>query len=189
MTDDDLKQLVASLAVSQKETDTQIKELSVSQKETDTQLKETDRKLNKVAKMIGGVSKSQGDVAEDFFYNSFIKDNHLGNLSFDDITKNMEKHRGKTQEEYDIFLTNGESIAIVEVKYKAHLDDIKKLERKFNNFKKLFPIYNDYKLYGAMASFYFNQDTKDELLNQGYFIVERSGDLIKTENSDYLKVA
>jgi len=139
--------------------------------------------------MIGGVSKSQGDVAEDFFYNSFIKDNHLGNLSFDDITKNMAKHRGKTQEEYDIFLTNGESIAIVEVKYKAHLGDIKKLERKFNNFKKLFPIYKDYKLYGAMASFYFNQDTKDELLNQGYFIVERSGDLIKTENSDFLKVA
>ncbi len=203
MTDEELKNLVASLAVSnkelrdsQKETDTQIKELSVSQKETDNLFKErvklseaTDRKLDKVAKMIGGVSKSQGDVAEDFFYNSFIKDNHLGSLSFDDTTKNMAKHRGKIQEEYDIFLTNGESIAIVEVKYKAHFDDIKKLERKFNNFKKLFPIYNDYKLYGAMASFYFNQDTKDELLNQGYFIVERSGDLIKTENSDYLKVA
>mgnify|MGYP000468065485 CR=1 FL=1 len=196
MTDNELKELVASLAVSnkelrdsQKETDTQIKELSVSQKETDVQLKETGRKLDKIAKMIGGVSKSQGDVAEDFFYNSFIKDNHLGELSFDDITKNMAKHRGKTQEEYDIFLTNGESIAIIEVKYKAHTDDIKKLTRKFDNFKKLFPIYKDYKLYGAMASFYFNQDTKDELLNAGYFIVERSGDLIKTENSDYLKVA
>jgi len=168
MTDDELKALVESLAVSQKE---------------------TGRKLDKVAKMIGGVSKSQGDVAEDFFYNSFIKDNHLGELSFDDITKNMAKHRGKTQEEYDIFLTNGESIAIIEVKYKAHVDDIKKLTRKFDNFKKLFPIYKDYKLYGAMASFYFNQDTKDELLNEGYFIVERSGDLIKTENSDYLRVA
>jgi len=218
MTDNELKELVASLAVSQKETDNQInkiseelsvsqkeignqinkisEELSVSQKGTDNLFKErvklseeTGRKLDKVAKMIGGVSKSQEDVAEDFFYNSFIKDNHLGNLSFDDITKNMAKHRGKTQEEYDIFLTNGESIAIVEVKYKAHLGDIKKLERKFNNFKKLFPIYKDYKLYGAMASFYFNQDTKDELLNQGYFIVERSGDLIKTENSDFLKVA
>jgi len=196
MTDGELKALVASLAVSQKETDIQIKELSVSQKETGIQIKElsvsqkeTSRKLDKVAKMIGGVSKSQGDVAEDFFYNSFINDNHLGGLSFDDITQSMRKHKGKTQEEYDIFLTNGESIAIIEVKYKAHVDDIKKLTRKFDNFKKLFPIYSGYKLYGAMASFYFNQDTKDELLKQGYFIVERSGDLIKTENSDYLRVA
>jgi hypothetical protein len=168
MTDDELKYLVESLATSQKE---------------------TGRKLDKVAKMLGGISENQGDIAEDFFYNSLKIDNHLGRLSFDDITKNMEKHRGKTQEEYDIFLTNGESIAIIEVKYKAHIEDIKKLDRKFNNFKKLFPIYKDYKLYGAMASFYFNQDTKDELLKQGYFILERNGQLITTENSDYLKVA
>ena len=168
MTDNELIDLVASLAVSQKE---------------------TGRKLDKVAKMLGGVSKSQGDVTEDFFYNSLIKDNHLGGLIFDDITKNMEKHRGKIQEEYDLFLTNGESIAIIEVKYKAHLEDISKLNRKFDHFKKLFPIYKDYKLYGAMASFYFNQDTRDELLKQGYFVVERSGDLIRTENSEYLKVA
>ncbi|MDM8567249.1 hypothetical protein QUF74_16565 [Candidatus Halobeggiatoa sp. HSG11] len=100
----------------------------------------------------------------------------------------MQKHRGKIQEEYDLFLTNGEAIAVIEVKYKAHISDIIKLERKLNNFKQLFPIYKDYKLYGAMASFYFNQETKDELLNQGYFIVERSGDLIKTKNHHFLKV-
>lgn len=182
MTDEELKMLVASLAISQQKTDAQLKE-------TDAQLKETDRKLNKVAKMLGGIGSNQGDVAEDFFYNSLIKDNHLGCLTFDDVTKNMSKHRGQLQEEYDIFLTNGNAIAIIEVKYKAHLEDISKLERKFNNFKKLFPIYKDYKLYGAMASFYFNQETKDELLKQGYFVVERSGDLVKTENSDYLKEA
>jgi len=189
MTDDELKELVASLALSNKELRDSQKETGVHIDELRNSQEETGRKLDKVAKMIGGISANQGDVAEDFFYNSFIKDNHLGDLSFDDITKNMAKHRGKTQEEYDIFLTNGDSIAIIEVKYKAHLEDIKKLERKFLNFKKLFPIYKDYKLYGAMASFYFNQETKDELLNQGYFIVERSGNLIKTENSGYLKVA
>jgi len=203
MTDEELKELVASLAVAQKETskqqketdaqlketDVHLKETSKLQQETGAQLKETDRKLDKVAKMLGGISANQGDIAEEFFYNSFIKDNHLGSLAFDDITKSMAKHRGKIQEEYDLFLTNGDAIAIIEVKYKAHIEDIVKLERKFNHFKKLFPIYQDYKLYGAMASFHFNQETKDELLKQGYFVVERSGDLITTENSDYLKVA
>jgi len=95
-TDQELKELVASLAV--------------SQKETDAQLKETGRKLDKVAKMLGGISANQGDVTEDFFYNSFIKDNHLGSLAFDDITKSMAKHRGKIQEEYDLFLSNGDAI-------------------------------------------------------------------------------
>ena len=151
--------------------------------------KETDRKLDKVAKMIGGISANNGDITEAFFYNSFLQDNSLGNLHFDDITKNMFKHRGKIQEEYDIFLTNGNAIAIIEVKYKAHLNDIDKLTRKFNHFKKLFPIYQDYKLYGAMASFSFNDDVKQALLKQGYFVVERCGELIKTENNDCLRVA
>ena len=168
MTDNELKELVASLAI---------------------QAEKTDKKLNKIAKILGGIGKSQGDITEDFFYNSFIHNNHLGNIGFDDVTKNMEKHKGKIQEEYDLFLTNGDAIAIIEVKYKAHYNDIVKLERKFNNFKKLFPIYKNYKLYGAMASFYFNSETKDELLKQGYFVVERRGHLIKTENRNHLKVA
>jgi len=185
----ELRDLQKENAISNKELRDLQKETDIQLKENAVQQKETDRKLDKVAKMIGGIGANQGDVAEDFFYNSFIQDNHLGQLTFDDITKNMFKHRGKLQEEYDIFLTNGDAIAIVEVKYKAHLDDIKKLDRKFEHFKALFPIYKDYKLYGAMASFYFNKETKDELLNQGYFVVERSGDLLKTENSARLKVA
>ena len=132
MTDDELRDLVASLAV--------------SQKETDEQMKRTDEKLERMGLNLANVGKNQGDVAEDFFYQSLIKDNRLGRLSFDDITRNMEKHRGKIQEEYDLFMTNGDCIAIVEVKYKAHLKDIDKLDRKINNFKKLFPIYKDYKL-------------------------------------------
>ncbi|GFO77304.1 hypothetical protein BPLS_P5678 [Bathymodiolus platifrons methanotrophic gill symbiont] len=181
MTDDELKELVASLAVSQKLTDEQIKK-------TDEQMKRTDEKIERLGVRLGNISRNQGDVAEEFFYNSLIKDNHLGAIAFDDITKNMEKHRGNIQEEYDLFMTNGDSIAIVEVKYKAHINDLDKLDRKFNNFKKLFPIYKDYKLYGALAAFHMNYDAKEEVLKRGYFALQRNGDLICSENSDYLKV-
>ena len=182
MTDDELKELVASLAVSQKQTDEQMKR-------TDEQMKRTDKKLERVGVRLGNISNNQGDVAEEFFYNSLIKNNQLGSITFDDITKNMEKHRGNIQEEYDLFMTNGDSIAIVEVKYKAHINDLDKLDRKFNNFKKLFPIYKDYKLYGALAAFHMNDDAKEETLKRGYFALQRTGDLFSSENSEYLKVA
>ena len=45
MTDEELKELVASLAISQRETGRQIQALRESQKETDRQLQETDRQL------------------------------------------------------------------------------------------------------------------------------------------------
>ena len=167
MTDDELKALVASLAVSQQE---------------------TIRKLDKLGELYGNIGQNQGDVAEEFFFNSLANDTHLGSIHFDDIEKNGHKRRGKTEEEYDIIMTNGEAVGIVEVKYKAHENDLDKLDRKMQNFKKLFPIYQNYKQYGAIATFHINDDAKREALRRGYFVLQRSGDLVHTESSDHLTV-
>lgn len=53
MTDDELKALVASLAV--------------SQDRTDEQMKHTDKKLERLGITLGNVTNNQGDVAEEFF--------------------------------------------------------------------------------------------------------------------------
>ena len=192
MTDDELKALVASLAVAQKETGEEIKALAVAQKATDEQMKRNDKmlteKLDRVGITLGNIGKNQGDVAEEFFFQSLIKDNHLGSIHFDDVVKNMDKHRGKIQEEYDLVMTNGDAIAVVEVKYKAHKHDLDKLDRKMRHFKQLFPIYQAFKQYGAIAAFHINDDAKEEALRRGYFVLQRSGDLVHTESSDYLTV-
>lgn len=181
MTDEELKALVASVAVLQKET-------SEQQKRTDEQLKDTIETLTRVGIQLGGISKNQGDVAEEFFFNSLLNDTHLGSIHFDDITKSMEKHRGQIQEEYDLVMTNGDVVGIVEVKYKVHENDLDKLERKMHNFKKLFPVYKDYKLYGAIASFHINDTAKSKALERSFFVLQRSGKLIHTECSDNLQV-
>ena len=174
MTDDELKALVAGLAI--------------AQKATDEQMKRTDEKLERIGINLGNIGKNQGDVAEEFFFQSLIKDNHLGKIHFDDVVKNMEKHRGQIQEEYDLVMTNGDAIAVIEVKYKAHTNDLDKLDRKMKHFKKLFPIYQNYKQYGAIASFHINDEAKKEALSRGYFVLQRSGDLVHTESGDHLTV-
>jgi len=87
MTDDELKELVASLAIDQKEltkkmaqTDEQIAQLRESQKETNETLK-------RVGIDFGNMTKNQGFVAEEFFFNSLLDNPHLGGIHFDDITK------------------------------------------------------------------------------------------------------
>jgi hypothetical protein len=164
------------------------KALQVAQQKTDEQLKETDRKLQKVSDMLGGMGQNQGDVAEEFFFNSLVDDPHLGGIHFDDISKNESKRRGKLQEEYDIVMTNGNAIGIVEVKYKAHENDLGKLERKMRNFKTLFPWFNNYKLYGAIASFHINDDAKKEALERGFFVLQRKGEVVQTDCSEHLMV-
>jgi len=216
MTDDELKALIASIAFVQKETGEEIKALAVAQKETgeqmkrtdeqmkrtdeqinrtdeqmkrtDEQMKRTDEKLERIGINLGNIGQNQGDVAEEFFFQSLIKDNRLGKIYFDDVVKNMEKHRGQIQEEYDLVMTNGDVIAVVEVKYKAHKNDLDKLDRKMKHFKQLFPIYQSFKQYGAIAAFHINNDAKEEALRRGYFVLQRSGDLVHTESSEHLTV-
>ena len=162
------------------------KEAERERQETNKIMQETSRKLASIGKMIGGISKNQGDIAEEFFFHSLAKDNHLGAIKFDDISLNLTKRRGQLEEEYDLFLTNGDAIGIVEVKYKLHENDLKKLDRKLKNFKLLYPIYQGYTLYGAIASFHINVDAKEAALNKGYFVLQRSGDVIQTESRQVL---
>ncbi len=60
------------------------------------------------------------------------------------------KHRDQIQEPYDLVMTKGDAIAVVEVKYKAHTNYLDKQDRKMSNFKKLFPIYQAFKQYGVL---------------------------------------
>jgi hypothetical protein len=170
-----------SLQAAQKETDSKFKE-------TDLKFKETDRKLEKLSELLGSIGNNQGDVAEEFFFNSLVDNAHLGAIHFDDVAANMKKHKGKIQEEYDLVMTNGEAVGIIEVKYKAHQNDVDKLERKMRHFKILFPWFKDYKIYGALAAFNVNDVAKKEALDRGFFVLQRKGDVLQTDCGEHLMV-
>ena len=164
-----------------KETAQQIKKTDEQLKETAQQMKETDRKLKKLGQLTGNIANNQGDVAENFFYNSFGKNPKLGGIEYDFIYKNSTKRRQDIEDEYDILLINGNDVAIIEVKYKANQNDLKKLlTKKYENFKKLFPEYIDYNHHLGLASFHLNDDLKKEALENSVIILERKGDIVET---------
>ena len=67
MTDDELKALVASIAVAQKVTDAQIKATDAQIKATGEQMKRNDKmlteKLDRMGITLGNIGQNQGDVA------------------------------------------------------------------------------------------------------------------------------
>ncbi len=195
MTDQELKDLVASLAISQaktdeqmkktdeqmKETDHQIKELRKSQQKTDEQMNRNEAKLTKMGILLGNISNNQGDVAEEFFYNSLEEKKDLAGIHYDFIDKNWKSSTKNLRDEFDIVMVNGKDIAIIEVKYKAHEKDLEKLlTKKQENFKELFPIYKDYNHHLALASFYMPQDLKEKALENNVIVLQRKGDVMET---------
>nr|MBL0711406.1 hypothetical protein [Colwellia sp.] len=105
----------------------------------------SDRRLDKLGKLVGNIANNQGDIAEEFFYNSLKAKPSLGGINYDFIEPNAHRSKNNIEDEYDILLVNGNDIAIIETKYKAHISDIEKLiNKKYTNFKKLYPEYKDY---------------------------------------------
>ncbi len=181
MTDQELKDLVASLAVSQAKTDVQMEK-------TIAQMDKTDKKLNKVAKMLGNISNNQGDITEEYFVNSLKEKLQLGDIHFDFLVKNFKAQNAKKiLAEYDILLVNGKSVAIIEVKYKVHCRDLEILPQKIESLKQL-PQYDGYRVYAGLAGFFIPDEVIKEAEEKGYFTLQRKGDILVTHTQN-LKVA
>ena len=188
MTDSELKALVARIAVAQDrtdaqlaKTDAQLAKTDAQLAKTDAQLAKTDAKLNRLAEMYGGVGNSQGAVAEEFYYNSLKADPVLGDVRFDFVDKNITRSHAGLEDEFDLLLVNGRTVFVVEVKYKAHGKDLRRLlDHKAPSFRRLFPEYADREQRLVLAAFHVHDDLKREALEQGVTVLQRKGDLIES---------
>jgi hypothetical protein len=172
----------------QKETDRQMQETAKRQEETDRQMQETDRRMKELQKTVGGITNNQGAFAEEYFFNSFENGNqNFFGEKFDDISKQIKNREQGIEDEYDIVLYNQDSLAIIEVKYKAHINDIPAVLKKAETFRILFPNYKDYKIYLGLASMSFYPELEQECIEQGIAVIKQVGDTVVI-NYEHLKV-
>ena len=156
-----------------------LQELRDLQKETDRQMQETDRRMKELQKRVGGMADNQGSFAEEYFFNSFEKDNrNFFGEKFDIINKHVTNYWQGLKDEYDIVLYNHASVALIEVKYKAHKNDIPTVLKKAETFRILFPHYKDFKIYLGIASMSFYDELEQECINQGIAMIKQVGDKV-----------
>jgi len=208
MTDKELKELVAGLAISNaenakmfeetkmlfKETDKQFKETNKQFKETDKKMQENAAELRKTEEIlknlgihVGGMANSHGQSTEEYFYNSLANNPRLGNIKFDEISRNLHYKIPNLEDEFDITMFNGNNIALIECKYRAKEEDVIKLiDKKVGNFRTLCPIYANHTIYLGIASFSFDERLEKFAKANGVAILRQTGDLVEIE-ADNLK--
>ena len=180
MTDNELKELVAGLATSNAENAKMFEETKILFKETDKKMLETDRmiqenaaELRKTEEIlknlgihIGGMANSHGQSTEEYFYNSLAENPRLGNIKFDEISKNLHNKLPNLEDEFDITMFNG--------------------KKKVNNFRTLFPFYADHTIYLGIASFSFDARLEKFAKTNGVAILRQQGNIVEIE-ADNLK--
>ncbi len=170
------------------ESDARGKEADARGKEADARLAKLEKFIDKETKdtkklkeMIFGIGKNQGVVAEEFFQNSIKPTQKVGGVQYDMMNTNMKRNIKGLEGEYDIVLVNGKELAIIEVKYNAHQNDLDKfLNVQYPKFKKLYPEYNDYKHHLGLASFHIYDNVKEEALKNNVMVLQRKGDIVET---------
>jgi len=183
MTDKELKELVASLSISQKETARQ-------QKETDRQIKETDREfrefqregrqqLKELGEQIGGLGNTFGRFTEGFMIESLEsilrKTFHLHHTA-----RNL--HGSNRSIEYDLIAyenTTINTVIAVEIKTQLTEDAILQVKKQLKAFPSIFPEHKDKKLYGAIAAVTDKGKLHKMLWQEGLYYFCASDDVVK----------
>jgi hypothetical protein len=161
-----------------------LQEVRATKLKNNEEYNETDAIFEYVDKLFLHLGISNGDTAEDFFYNSLEDDKKLGDVKFDGISKNVKQKRHRLEDEYDIFMENGNSVAIVEVKHKVKKDHLEKLiSKKAENFRILFPDYSNYKLYVGIAGMAFEPNTEDFATENGIVVLKQKGNVMQVNSS------
>ena len=179
MTDQELKDLVASLAVAQAETNEQLRKTDEQLRKTDEQIRKNTEGLEKLQVMFGNAQNNQGQMVEEFLSNTVAKTKYLWGIRYDYIHRNLKGHFHQTQGEFDIVLQNGSAVAIVEVKSTANINDLEKFPQKIANFRILFPMFQAYQIYIGIASLNINSEVIAECEARGYGVLKIAGDSIE----------
>ncbi len=169
MTDDELKELVASLAIAQRETDRQLKE---SKLDVDRQFKKTDRQLKELGVQIGGIGNKFGSFTEGLAFPAMEKILKQ-EFGLERISSRVKSSKDDRTLEIDVLgYSNGENNKVVVVEIKSHLRlrDIEQVLKILEEFRNFFPEYADKQLYGMIAVVDASKETLQKVLDAGLYL-------------------
>jgi len=147
------------------------------------QAQESDKRFKETNSEITGIGKSNGLVAEDFFYTALNSTYKVGKMNFDFISKNVAKEKRMLKAEYDIVLYNDYKV-LVEVKYNFKQKYLQKFYQNIKNFKPLFPEFKTFKIYGAIAGMTFEDKVMSEAKEYGFYILKPNNENILVVNEN-----
>ena len=150
--------------------------------ELDKQIKKLTVNIENMRQEIGGIASSNGAMAEEMIYNVLEKDKTFANIKFDEIDRNIKLKLKKfnLEGEFDIILQNGDTLAIIETKYKVREKDVFELvHKKLDNFRKLFPMFSDYKILLGIGGMSFEDNSEEDAKDKGIGIIKIVGDKVE----------
>jgi hypothetical protein len=187
VTDEELKEIVASIAVehrelvvAQKETDRQLKAQAVEAEHDRREMKKSNRELGK---QIGGLANKFGSFTEGLALPS-MQQILRSQFNMEVVSPSVRVKKGDEELEIDVLsYANGTLNEVYVVEVKSHLRDegVDQLSDIVNRFRHFFPEHKDKKLYGIMAAVEMSNRLKERVLSKGFYAAKISDEVFSID--------
>ncbi|MDR2865302.1 MAG: DUF4670 domain-containing protein [Spirochaetaceae bacterium] len=139
-----------------------------------------EQRMKQIDKSLGRLTNRIGEIIEHLVTPNVLEKFKKMGFSFDSTARNIQiqDQNGKTLAEIDTVFQNGEDIMIVEVKTHPTTDDIGRHVKRMTLLK-THKRYAGLNLYGAIAAAVIDGETRNYAIEQGFYVLEQSGDTMK----------
>ena len=171
MSDQELKDLVASLAVAQKET---ARQMEISRKEVDKQIKQTQKQLGELGNKWGTFTEGMAIAS--------IKKILFEKFNISVVSERFSRRINGESIEMDAFgyeNSNINTAVIVEIKSHLREEAVEQIERIMEDFPKFFPDHAEKKLYGILACVHAPDSIKNILRKKGIYLAVLHDDIFE----------
>ena len=184
----ELKAQMAKTDAQMAENAVQMAENAVQMAENAVQMAKTSKDIDKLSRSVRELHshiKNDADACEQRFIDGLKLQNLvIAGVTFDDIYSNQTKDRRGHHIELDALLVNGDSIAIMEVKKRLHVNDVIKVrDNLIARFRHMYPEHQDKRLMVLVAGENINDDAATAALEAGFVILSFKTQELQIRNS------
>ena len=147
--------------------------------ETREQQKETDRQIKEIGKRFGDFTNRFGEVVEYMIAPNLQEKFHDFGYDFQEASTNhkVRDNKNKISFQIDVFLQNGDTALLVEIKTKLLISDINNHIIRLEKMRKYADLRGDKRIFlGAVAGIVVENDEREYALNNGFYLIEPSGE-------------
>jgi len=159
----------------------QIKELA---QETDRKFQDTDRLIKQLSKNLGDIGNRLGEFVEHMVAPAVVRLFRQQGLDVHVVYPGVAAKRDGLALEIDLLVVNDGALVAVECKSKLVEDHIDAHLIRLAKLKRVLPIYQDYRVMGAVAGMVVGDEVAQYAAAQGLYVLSQNGEQVDVRNPE-----
>jgi len=158
--------------------------------ETDRQIEENKKNNAELRKHMKGTSYSNGMLAEEAVFEVLNKSKTFAKITFPLIRQNVPivSADHQTLTDLDVLMINGNTVSIVETKYRVDKDDVVELlDTKLALFRQYFTDYKNHKVILGIGGMSFEKNAEDFATKKGIGIIKIVGEQLEYNTDNIIE--